>query len=113
MAYLCISNRTGSLCPVQETNETLQNEPPTTQNEFLEMMKQNATKEFIIPDYVCCVLTEDVWTIFGACVLILSLFTIATLKYFKKYLASTKYNKKNLRMKNRLVNYTVYFLYFP
>ena len=99
MSYLCISDDC-SLVPVRDTNRTLKNEQSYNQQEPHEM---NVNEEFIIPDYVCCVLTEDVWTIFGACALIISLFTIATLKYFKKYLAKTRYNKKNLRMKDRLV----------
>ena len=103
MSYLCISDDC-PLHPVKVTNLTLRNEQSYQHHGKLEMNKTHVKEEFIIPDYVCCVLTEDVWTIFGACALILSLFTIATLKYFKKYLAKTKYNKKNLRMKDRLVN---------
>lgn len=102
MAYLCISGDC-ALRPVSETNDTILSDLSSTHEpELLETVRPHPLKdEFVIPDYVCCVLTEGVWTIFGACVLILGLFTIATLKYFKKYLAKTKYIKKNLRMKDR------------
>ncbi len=53
---------------------------------------------FEIPDYVCCVLTEGTWTWFGAFLLIFILFTIATLKYCKKYLTKTKFLSKNLSL---------------
>ena len=106
MAYLCVSND----CKTRAVNEnisetlgaqeTLQQEHSRTAD-LLESLHQANKAEFVIPDYVCCVLTEGVWTIFGASVLIIGLFTIATLKYFKKYLAKTKYIKKNLRMKDR------------
>ena len=112
MSYVCISGDC-PLHPVRDTNLTLRNEQSNHQPEKHEMNKTQVNEEFIIPDYVCCVLTEDVWTIFGACALILFLFTIATLKYFKKYLAKTKYNKKNLRMKDRLVKlHDLLFYYF-
>ena len=102
MAYLCVSGDC-ALRPVSGTNETTLNDVTTTlEPGLLEKFRPRSMKdEFIIPDYVCCVLTEGVWTIFGASVLIIGLFTIATLKYFKKYLAKTKYIKKNLRMKDR------------
>ena len=102
MAYLCVSGDC-ALRPVSGTNETTLNDATTTlEPGLLETVRPRSIKdEFIIPDYVCCVLTEGVWTIFGASVLIIGLFTIATLKYFKKYLAKTKYIKKNLRMKDR------------
>ena len=109
MSYLCTSDDC-DLLPVRDSNLTLRKEQTYQQQGKLEMNKTHMKEEFIIPDYVCCVLTEDVWTIFGACALILSLFTIATLKYFKKYLAKTKYNKKNLRMKDRLVKLHNLFL---
>ena len=111
MSYLCTSDDC-DLVPVRDSNLTLRKEQTYQQHGKLEMNKTHMKEEFIIPDYVCCVLTEDVWTIFGACALILSLFTIATLKYFKKYLAKTKYNKKNLRMKDRLVKLHNLFLLF-
>lgn len=57
-----------------------------------------------IPPYVCCVVTEGVWTIFGATLLIVALFTIATMKYFKKYLAKSKFTHRNLKMMSKLVN---------
>lgn len=102
MAYLCVSGDC-ALRPVLDVNETAMDDPPSADDlEMLDTVLPHPLKdEFVIPDYVCCVLTEGVWTIFGACVLILGLFTIATLKYFKKYLAKTKYIKKNLRMKDR------------
>ena len=102
MAYLCISGDC-ALRPVSETNDTVLSDLSSTHEpELLETVRPHPLKdEFVIPDYVCCVLTEGVWTIFGASVLIIGLFTIATLKYFKKYLAKTKYIKKNLRMKDR------------
>ncbi len=43
-----------------------------------------------LPEYVCCVVTEGVWTYFGAALLIVVLFAIATLKYCKKYLAKPR-----------------------
>ena len=106
MAYLCVSND----CAVQGVSE------PGEQNGDLKSEINNGRlseqalntkntrhtdEEFIIPDYVCCVLTEGVWTIFAASLLIIGLFAIATLKYLKKRLAKTKYNKKNMRMKKR------------
>ena len=54
-----------------------------------------------IPDYVCCVLTEGVWTIFSAATLIIVLFTIATLKYFKKYLARSRFHRRNKKLMSR------------
>ncbi len=43
-----------------------------------------------LPDYVCCVVTEGIWTYFAAALLIIVLFAIATLKYCKKYLAKPR-----------------------
>ncbi len=43
-----------------------------------------------LPDYVCCVVTEGVWTYFAAALLIVVLFAVATLKYCKKYLAKPR-----------------------
>ena len=57
-----------------------------------------------LPPYVCCVLTEGIWTIFAATLLIIVLFTIATLKYFKKYLAKSKFSRRNLKLMSKLVN---------
>ncbi len=45
---------------------------------------------YVLPDYVCCVVTEGVWTYFAAALLIIVLFAIATLKYCKKYLAKPR-----------------------
>ena len=107
MAYLCVSND----CVIRPTNQTVDlqqqaieaHESPSLKQPYITIPHQDDDEEFVIPEYVCCVLTEGVWTIFGACLLILILFTLATLKYFEKYLAKTKYNKKNLRMKDRYV----------
>ena len=106
MAYLCVSGDC-ALRPVSDVNETTLKDPPIADKpEILDTVRPYPLKDdFVIPDYVCCVLTEGVWTIFGASLLILGLFTIATLKYFKKYLAKTKYIKKNLRMKTRSVSH--------
>ena len=54
-----------------------------------------------IPPYVCCVLTEGVWTIFSAALLIIVLFTVATLKYFKKYLAQSRFYRRNMKLMSR------------
>jgi len=43
-----------------------------------------------LPDYVCCVVTEGVWTYFSAFLLIAVLFAVATLKYCKKRLAKPR-----------------------
>lgn len=48
----------------------------------------------VLPDYVCCVVTEGVWTWFGASLLIVVLFAAATLKYCKKSLSEQKYRDK-------------------
>ena len=106
MAYLCVSGDC-ALRPVLDVNETTLNDSPIAdEREMFDTVRPHLLKnDFVIPDYVCCVLTEGVWTIFGASLLILGLFTIATLKYFKKYLAKTKYIKKNLRMKTRSVSH--------
>ena len=105
MAYLCVSND----CALQSANELVKpNDPLKTDindsnssEQVLNIKISHTDEEFVIPEYVCCVLTEGVWTVFGACLLIVVLMTIATLKYIKKRLAKTKYNKKNLRMKDR------------
>ena len=104
MAYLCVSNDCKTRAVSENISEILGAQETFQQEhseDLLESLHQANKAEFVIPDYVCCVLTEGVWTIFGASVLIIGLFTIATLKYFKKYLAKTKYIKKNLRMKDR------------
>ena len=102
MAYLCVSNDCQTRA-VSDLDQAFQNKSYQQQQQADIITNEHVieAEDFVIPDYVCCVLTEGVWTIFGACLLIFGLFTIATLKYFKKYLAKTKYNKKNLRMKNR------------
>lgn len=48
----------------------------------------------VLPPYVCCAVTEGVWTWFGAILLIFVLCTIATLKYCKKRLAKPKFREK-------------------
>ena len=55
-----------------------------------------------VPDYVCCVVTEGVWTWFAAILLIVVLFSAATLKYCKKRLSKPKFNEKN---RNLLLQY--------
>ena len=48
-----------------------------------------------IPDYVCCVVTESVWTWFLTIILSVLLFALATLRYCKRHLGSEKYVSKN------------------
>jgi len=48
-----------------------------------------------IPDYVCCVVTECVWTWFLTVILSVLLFAMATLRYCKRHLGSEKYVSKN------------------
>ena len=106
MAYLCVSNDCRTRAAVGDVDQTFENNSYQQQQQQSDIITSDPVieeEDFVIPDYVCCVLTEETWTVFGACLLILGLFTMATLKYFKKYLAQTKYTKKNLRMKNRLV----------
>ena len=113
MAYLCLPND----CPLRGVtdNENIEgeNEYRAEQgDEYEPSLVHNGTAdgdEFVIPEYVCCVVTEGVWTVFAACILIIVLLTIATLKYFKKHLSKTKYNKKNLRMMDRYI--TVFNLF--
>ena len=59
-----------------------------------------------IPDYVCCVVTESVWTWFLTIILSVMLFAMATLRYCKRYLGSEKYVSKNQHLLARqLVRY--------
>ena len=55
-----------------------------------------------VPDYVCCVVTEGVWTWFAAFLLIIVLFSAATLKYCRKRLSKPKFIEKN---RNLLLQY--------
>ena len=52
----------------------------------------------VIPDYVCCVLTEGTWTWFGAILVSLLLLLIAILKYCRKYLSKPKFESTNLTL---------------
>ena len=65
----------------------------------VENMEKNDTEEKnIIPDYVCCVLSEGTWTWFGAILVSLLLLLIAILKYCRKYLSKPKFESKNLTL---------------
>ena len=48
-----------------------------------------------LPDYVCCVVTESVWTWFLTVILSVLLFALATLRYCKRHLGSEKFHAKN------------------
>ena len=48
-----------------------------------------------LPDYVCCVVTESVWTWFLTIILSVLLFALATLRYCKRYLGSEQFASKN------------------
>ena len=55
-------------------------------------------KEDPIPDYVCCVLTDSIWTWFVAILISVLLLLIAILKYCRKYLSKPKFHSKNLSL---------------
>ena len=63
-------------------------------------------KEDLIPDYVCCILTEGSWTWFAAILVSVLLLLIAILKYCRKYLSKPKFHTKNLSLlrKNLIVD---------
>ena len=78
----------------------------------VENMEKNDTEEKnIIPDYVCCVLSEGTWTWFGAILVSLLLLLIAILKYCRKYLSKPKFESKNLTLlrKSLIGNWQLYF----
>ena len=57
-----------------------------------------------LPPFVCCAVTEGVWTIFWSVLLIVVLFTVATMKYLKRYLAQSKFYRRNVKIMRKLVN---------
>ena len=58
---------------------------------------------FILPDYVCCVVTEGVWTVFFAVLLSIILTLVATLKYCKKRLSHPRFLQENQQLLIRYV----------
>jgi hypothetical protein len=48
-----------------------------------------------LPDYVCCVVTEGVWTWFSAFLFTIILFVVATLRYYKKSLRKRTTQRKD------------------
>lgn len=54
--------------------------------------------EDVIPPYVCCIVTDGVWTWFASILFTVILMLIATLKYCRKHLSKPKYESKNLSL---------------
>ena len=71
--------------------------------EQLKLSNENKTreKEFEIPDYVCCVITDGTWTWFAAILFSVILLILATLKYCRKHLSKPKFEAKNIKLLRR------------
>ena len=80
---------TTTLAPEAEANLT------STVTSTSTSVRLGPEEAFPVPDYVCCVVTEAVWTWFAATLLIVVLFAVATLKYCKKRMNKPKFEKKN------------------
>ena len=63
-------------------------------NNNTEDFNNNSTSA--IPEYVCCVITEAIWTWFATILFSVILLLLATLKYCRKYLSKPKFDAKNL-----------------
>ena len=63
------------------------------------IITNNSTSD--IPEYVCCVITESIWTWFAAILFSVILLLLATLKYCFKYLSKPKFDAKNLKLLKR------------
>lgn len=75
----------------------------TTASSVEFVAEELATTEKPLPDYVCCVVTEGVWTYFACFLLIAVLFAVATLKYCKKRFEKPRYNHKGQKLHQRSV----------
>ena len=64
-----------------------------------EDLNNNSTSA--IPEYVCCVITEAIWTWFATILFSVILLLFATLKYCRKYLSKPKFDAKNLKLLKR------------
>ncbi len=60
--------------------------------------------DFVLPDYVCCVITDGIWIWFFFLTTFAVLILIVTLKYCKKRLAKPRFKEKN---KSLLLRYVV------
>ena len=83
---------TTTLAPEAEANLTSTVTPAEVESTSVRLGPEEA---FPVPEYVCCVVTEAVWTWFAATLLIVVLFAVATLKYCKKRMNKPKFEKKN------------------